>query len=150
MDIYYVIYESIPALGEGYGNSFELLLWLAVMYMVAMYNVGTKLTTLQIALLNTVYLLVYGLVFISYVTTRALMTETVLEVYAAFERQGMAFEYISPIPDIYTVGLSNAISLTAGAAILLISLAFSWSIRHGHRRIAAPHLQSDNGEEEGQ
>ena len=125
-------------------NMFEILVGLAGAYMIVAYNVGAKLTRLQVCLLNTVYLLVSGLVSWSYLGWRFITGKMGLEIQHLQESQGLAFQHLPnltysmyPVPQMVMAAL---ISL----AILLLSLVFMWSIRHGGKHIAAPHSLEEN------
>ena len=145
MNNYFEMLEAVASIATNLHTYFQLLITLAVIYMVAIYNVGTRLRTLQVALLNLVYLLVYCLSWLGYFTARQTFTRAWLETEAFAKREEITFEHIVPVPDYFSVDFSNVIALLYGAAILIISLAFSWTIRHGGKQIAAPHSLQNNG-----
>ena len=123
-------------------------------YTVAVYNVGVKLTTIQTALMNTTYILLYCHIVIGHLSVKKFFVESSLLVEELLlEGLYTTPENVTPLSqssDYPGLVYGVLFSATVDAAILLLTLAFGWSIRHGHRRIAAPHVQSDNGEEEGQ
>jgi len=131
---------------------YSTMMAIAAMYMVAAYNVGSKLTTLQMGLLNAVYIYVYGWMSFGYVVNKVAGNMYVYEAVAVVERNSFEFTHLLP-QDAWDVVSPNIVGYnTVGliAVPLALTLAFGWSIRHGHRQIAAPSLQSDDGEEEGQ
>ena len=151
MELFYQIHEVNAALTANNISLFQVLITLAIVYTVAVYNVGVKLTTLQTALMNTTYILIYCHIVIGHLSLKKFFIESSLLAEVLFsEDSDVAIGNFTPATDYSGVVYGVLFSATVDAAILLLTLAFGWSIRHGHRRIAAPHLQSDNGEEEEQ
>ncbi|MDA9580386.1 hypothetical protein N9S00_04170 [Luminiphilus sp.] len=107
MNNYFEMVEAVSSIAANLHTYFQLLITLAVIYMVAIYNVGTRLRTVQVALLNAVYLLVYCLSWLGYVTARQTFTRAWLETEAFAKSEGLLFEHIVPVPNYFSVDFSN-------------------------------------------
>ena len=152
MPSFYELIDLYSSLSMYTVTIYSMMMAIAAMYMVAVYNVGSKLTTVQMGLLNAVYIYVYGWMSLGYVLNRLAGNRYVYEAVAVAERGGLELTNLLPQEAWDVVDPNIAAYNTVGmmAVPFVLTLAFGWSIRHGHRRIAAPHIHSDNSEEEEQ